>query len=140
MQLSYEYQITVRENEIDEFNHVNNEVYLKWLIQVAASHSESLGYNLEKFLSDGAAFVVRRHELDYLSPAFLGEELVIETWLSSLDRAKSVRETRIKRKSDGKVILMGKTLWVYIDLKLGKPKEIPPSMAECYRKYLHRSD
>jgi acyl-CoA thioester hydrolase len=140
MQSIYYYQVKVKETDIDELNHVNNEVYLKWLIEAAATHAQSLGYGLEQFLASGAAFVVRRHELEYLRPAFLGEELIVETWLSTFDQTKSVRETRIKRKKDDQLLLVGKTLWVYIDLKMSRPKEIPATMAESFKQFLHSAE
>ena len=136
MSMIYQHSIKVSHQDIDELNHVNNEVYLKWILKAATAHSQSLGYGIQKFLDAGAVFVVRRHELEYLYPAFLNEELVVETWLSTFEIMKTIRECQIKRKSDDKVILKAKTLWVYIDLKTGRPKQIPQEMLETYRPYL----
>ncbi len=133
----FSYPITVNEKHIDSLKHVNNEVYLRWLLEAAGAHSTSLGFGMDKFLSDGACFVVRRHEIDYLAPAFLGEELVVETWIHEIKTAKSTRAYRIRRLSDDKILLTAQTLWVYISLATGKPIEIPQYMAETYGKYLH---
>lgn len=138
--LTFSHPLTVQPKDIDSLGHVNNEVYLRWLLQAAEAHSASLGYTMESFLSSGQCFVVRRHELDYLLPAFLGEELVIETWIKDLGAAKSTRVYRLKRLSDGKVLMNAQTLWVYVDLKSGRPTEIPPSMAQNYGRYLHRAE
>lgn len=126
------HHITVNEKEIDSLNHVNNEVYLKWLITAAEAHSLFLGYGIEKFLESGCVFVVRRHELDYLLPAYLGEKLRIETWVSSSQGARSMREYQIIRESDQKVLMDAKTPRVYIDLKSGRPTLIPKEMSEKY--------
>lgn len=132
----FEHHIKVANSEIDELNHVNNEVYLKWLLSAATAHSAALGYSVSKFLEGGGVFVVRRHELEYLRPAYLGEELIIETWLADFEIMKTTRKYRIKRKADGKTILTASTLWVYVDFKSGRPTEIPQSIFETYRPYL----
>ncbi|MBY0515903.1 MAG: acyl-CoA thioesterase [Bacteriovoracaceae bacterium] len=133
----FSYPITVQQKDIDSLRHVNNEVYLRWTLEAANAHSVSLGYGMEKFLSDGACFVVRRHELDYLLPAYLGEELIVETWIKTMNAAKSIRAYQIKRKSDEKIILKAETLWVYINLSNGRPMEIPEKMAADYSAFLH---
>jgi len=132
----YEHPLTVAASEIDSLKHVNNEVYLKWLVEAAVAHSESLGYTIETFLAGGAAFVVRRHEIDYLLPAYLGGELVVQTWLETMETVRSVRCYQIVRKNDGKTLVQGKTLWVYIDLKSGRPKPIPEEMITNYSRFL----
>lgn len=129
----YSISFQVEQKDIDEFNHVNNEVYLTWLLRAATEHSNQLGYSLEKYVSDGAAFVVRRHELDYLAPAFLAEELVLETWVSDMAGIKSTREYQILRQKDRKIILKAKTLWVYVSLQTGKPVAIPETLIQAFQ-------
>lgn len=132
----FEHPLTVAASEIDSLKHVNNEVYLKWLVEAAVAHSESLGYTIDTFIAGGAAFVVRRHEIDYLLPAYLGEALVVQTWLETMETVRSVRHYQIVRKNDGKTLVQGKTLWVYIDLKTGRPKPIPEDMIRRYSEFL----
>lgn len=133
---TFKFEVTVEEKHIDRLNHVNNEVYMSWALQASGMHSEFLGYGMEKFLATEGVFVVRRHELDYLAPAFLGQQLQIETWLFSIDRVRSEREYKITRLSDNKIIFQGKTLWVYVNLKTGRPQEIPADMLKAYSEYL----
>jgi acyl-CoA thioester hydrolase len=128
----FHHPIPVTEEHIDVMKHVNNEVYLAWVVQAATAHSESVGYDLKKYFEDGAAFVVRRHELDYLAPAFLGDELIVETWIADFAGAKTTREYKIIRASDQKVIVEAKTLWVYVNLRSGRPTQIPESIITAF--------
>lgn len=130
---TYKFGIKVGPQDIDEFRHVNNEVYLTWLLHSATAHSAQLGYSLQKYIEDGAAFVVRRHEIDYLAPAFLDEELILETWVSEMSGIKSTREYQLSRLSDEKIILKAKTLWVYVSLSTGKPVLIPPALLDVFQ-------
>jgi len=132
----FTYPIKVNASHIDRLNHVNNEVYLKWLLEAASAHSSSLGYGMERYLKEGACFVVRRHEIEYLASAYLDEELVVETWIKDIAGARSTRGYRIKRVKDQKELITAQTLWVYISMKTGRPLEIPAHMIQDFQQAL----
>jgi len=132
----FEFTFTVQAQHIDALGHVNNEVYLQWVLQAADAHSRSLGYGLEVFLQARASFVVRRQELNYIAATFLGDELRVQTWLLNLRAAQSERATLITRVSDGKGVFSALTNWVYVDLATGRPCEIPEEMAQRYRPFV----
>lgn len=137
MKQVFSFPIKVGPEHIDSLNHVNNEVYIKWLMQAADAHSSSVGFTLQNFLKDNACFVVRRHEVDYLAPAFLNEELVVETWITDMKEKKSTRVYHIKRKIDGRTLIRAQTLWVYIELAGGKPVEIPKKIIDAFQAFVH---
>ncbi|MFN3453816.1 MAG: acyl-CoA thioesterase [Pseudobdellovibrio sp.] len=137
MKKIFRYPIKVSQEHIDSLNHVNNEVYIKWLLEAAGANSSSIGFTLDKFLSEEACFVVRRHEVDYLAPAFLDEELTVETWIEQMEATRSTRVYTIKRNKDDKTLIKAKTLWVYINLKNGRPIEIPEHVIESFSPYIH---
>ena len=130
----YRHTITIQDSDIDVLNHVNNEVYLRWLIEAAVAHSESLGMNFEKCYELGHAFVVKRHELDYRAPALRMDSLEVHTWTDPVTGAKCLRHYELIRISDQKIILQGSTIWVFINLKTGRPTPIPESIALLYSK------
>lgn len=132
----FEISFDVQVSEIDSLKHVNNEVYLSWAIRAASEHSKFLGYGMDEFLKRQTAFVVRRHEIDYLAPAFLGDTILVRTWISLIKGARSNRHYEILNKQTGKVLAKASTLWVFIDLKTGKPREIFEDMIENYSHYL----
>ena len=117
--------IEVRAADIDRLGHASNQVYLRWVFEAALLHSTALGLDENAYLSRGQVWVVRRHELRYLRPAFAGERLRIATRVESMAAANSVRGTRIVRPSDGAVLLLATTDWVYVDVARGKPARIP---------------
>lgn len=129
----FSYPITVKASDIDALNHVNNEVYLSWLLMAAAAHSTSLGYGMERYIKEGGCFVVRRHEIDYLASGYLGEELVVETWVKDISTARSTRAYRIRRPKDDKILVNAETVWVYINMKTGRPQEIPAHMTATFK-------
>ncbi len=74
--------------EIDDLNHVNNVVYIKWMDEVAFEHWALL--TKEHPLS-AYVWVVVRHEIDYVRQAVLGDEIKVKTWVGSSKSFKSER-------------------------------------------------
>ena len=124
----------VTADDIDIMGHTNNVVYLKWLEEVAWGHSKSLGLGWDVYEKLNRGLVARRHELDYLGATFEGDDLILATWIIDNDGKIGVqRAYQVVRKSDLKVVLRGRTRWVCIDIKSGKPKRMPSEFIEGYK-------
>ena len=117
----FEMTVPVLPADIDEQNHVNNTVYLRWIQEVATAHWESLA-SAETQAAIG--WVVLRHEIDYRSPAALSDEVVLRTWVGKASRLKFERFTEIHRQIDNRLLVEGRTLWVPIDVRTGKPTRV----------------
>jgi len=121
-------RVTVEPAHLDVLDHVNNVVYLRWVQDAAAAHSSAVGLGAAAFLARGGAFVVRRHEVDYLRPALLGDEVAIETRVTRMGPASSERRTVIRRLPDGIELARAVTRWAWIELTTGRPARIPPDV------------
>lgn len=127
------HEITVRPEEIDGQGHVNNAVYIQWMDRAAFGHSCAVGYDWDAYQKLGASFVVRRHEVDYLAPALLGERIVDATWPGEMDRFTAIRRHQIVRRSDGVTLARAVTTWIYLDIQAGRPRRIPAEMIAAFR-------
>lgn len=108
--------------DIDGQSHVNNIVYLRWIQDVATAHWKSLASAEAQAV---IGWVVLRHEIDYRSPASLGDEILLRTWVGQASRLKFERFTEIRRKIDNKQLLaQARTLWVPVDVRTGKPMRV----------------
>ena len=76
--------------------------------------------------------VVREHRIEYLLPAFEGEEIEIKTWVENIRRVRSLRKYEFVRKSDAKLLVKGETDWVYVDTKTGRPLPIPENVSSVF--------
>lgn len=135
MKKIFVYRPAVQATDIDTLGHVNNEVYLRWLIEAAVAHSSFVGYSLAKFLEIQAAFVVRRHELDYLLPTFVEDRLRIETWTDEMDGSRALRHYEIFNENSNKMILKGQTMWVFVSLQTGRPTKIPSDVVTAFKEF-----
>ncbi len=122
---TFELLRTAASGDIDSLCHVNNQVYLDWFMDAATRHSAAAGWDINRLIAGGAGWVVRRHEIDYLLPVKLGEEVVVRTWIETAERASSERRYEIIRTSDGKPVCRGVTIWVWINYSTGRPERIP---------------
>lgn len=121
----FEYEITVLPEHLDQQQHVNNVVYVQFMQEVADKHWDSVTANESEI---GVAWVVRRHEIDYLNQAVLHDRLLIRTWTGEHSTATWNRHCEIIRLSDQKKIIVSKSIWVLIDSVTGRPKRIDEKM------------
>ena len=117
----FEVIVPVLPVDIDEQNHVNNTVYLRWVQDVATAHWRAIA-NPEAQRTTG--WVVLRHEIDYKTPATLGDEIVLRTWVGKATRLTFERFTEIRRKSDRQVLSTARTLWCPINTQTGRPVRV----------------
>lgn len=119
--------------EIDEFDHVNNAVYVQWMEECAWQHSIDLGLGFAEYQALDRGMAVLRHEIDYLASAYVGETLEMATWIAySNQRIKMDRYFQLRRVADGVTLLRAKTTFVCIELSTGRPKRMPPQFVKSY--------
>ena len=126
----YSKDFIIPRSAIDENGHVNNVAYVQWMQDIAVEHYSSIGGVLAQ--GPDATWVVREHKIEYLLPAFEGEEIEIRTWVENVRRVRSLRKYEFVRKSDGKVLVRGETDWVFVELKTGMPRAIPEDVSRVF--------
>lgn len=118
---SFELEIEVKPEHIDELHHVNNVVYLQWIQDVAKAHWEKLA---PEDITTKYIWMVLRHEIDYASQALLGDILIAKTWVEWSEGVKSERHVEIRNKDSLKLVVKGKTLWCLLDAQTKRPSRI----------------
>jgi acyl-CoA thioester hydrolase len=120
--------------EIDEYAHVNNTVYLQWLDRIAWEHSSDLGVPLERCLAVRRGMAVRHARVDYLEAALLGDTLLLATWIVACDgRLRCTRRFEILRMADGKRVVDAEIDYFCLNLDTGVPCRFPREFVEGYR-------
>lgn len=108
----FEVCFSVKPEDIDLLDHVNNVVYLRWVQEAAIAHWRELATAREQA---ELLWVVRRHEIDYKRPAVLGDEVIARTWLGQALRRDFERHTELLRAADGRLLARVRTLWCPVD-------------------------
>jgi len=122
-------EIKAMPEDIDELNHVNNVVFVRWVQDVAIAHWMATS---SEALRDSYSWMLLRHEIDYVGQAFLGDRLIGTTWVGEAKGATFERFVELKK--DGKVITKSRTVGALLDAKTLKPRRIDQAMNELLGK------
>jgi acyl-CoA thioester hydrolase len=98
---SFNLRLRVLPSDIDEQNHVNNLVYLRWVQEIAIAHWKAVASSEAQ---EAIGWVVLRHEIDYNAPAVLHDELEVATWVGKATRLTFERFTEIRRGADRQLL------------------------------------
>ena len=126
------YHVSVTEDHCDTQGHVNNAVYIQWMDHAAYAHSSAVGYDWDRYQQLGDSFVVRRHEIEYLAPAFAGDKIVVATWPCVMKRFNATRRHQIVRPADGLTLARAHTQWIYVDQQTARPIRMPQEMIDAF--------
>ncbi|REK11951.1 MAG: acyl-CoA thioesterase [Planctomycetota bacterium] len=128
----YEHARVVQPAEIDRLGHVNNLVYLRWMLDAAVAHSAVQGWTAERYEQLGGGWVVRSHEIKYVEPAYDGQKVVVHTWVADMTKVSSTRRYRIVRADDERVLAKAATRWAFVDFASGTLRRIPDEVVESF--------
>jgi acyl-CoA thioester hydrolase len=101
--------------------------YLRFMERARTEWLGSLGVDLAEFeRAQGLVFVVSRMEIDYLSPARLGDRLEATLTLVELGRARMVAEQDVRR--GPAALARARVTIACIDRATFRPARIPPPL------------
>jgi acyl-CoA thioester hydrolase len=113
--------------DLDSAWHVNNATYLRYVENCSMGVIAAHHWPVRRMLQEGHAILIRRHQIQYLQPALLDDDLELATWVSQLKRASAVRHYTITRPRDGALLARVNSLGVWVNLATGLPARMPES-------------
>lgn len=128
MRKIYSTSLIVSKKDIDQLGHVNNLVYLEWVLKISGMHWNLLSTNE---INAKYVWVVLRHEIDYLSSVKLNDEILISTWIGDSFGVKSERFVEIK--FNQKIVARAKTTWCLLDRNSMKATRIPSNIIQLLK-------
>jgi len=121
----FSHRLEVRFRDCDPLGHVNNAVYLTYLEQARFNHWRSLwGFGTPQLPPGMPGVILARVECDYKRPATYGETLEIRLTVAEIGRSSFRYEYEIVD-SEGRTVVVAKTVQVMYDYTAGKPVPIP---------------
>jgi acyl-CoA thioester hydrolase len=121
----FNHPFRVTPDDIDEMGHMNNVVYLRYAQDAAVAHWLATATREQV---DGLVWVARRHEIEYLRPAFKDDELIARTWVGEASGATYERFVEIRRAADDEVLAKVRSVWALLDAKTLRPKRVTPEL------------
>ena len=125
--------VTVEDADIDGLGHINNVTYVRYFERAGWAHSCALGLDIEAYRNLDRAMVVRRNEIDYLQPGYLGEALMAKTWIIVNDAKASLeRLFQLTRISDGAQLARAHTFYTCVSFASGRVRRMPEPFIRLY--------
>ncbi|GEM87642.1 acyl-CoA thioesterase [Meiothermus granaticius] len=128
----HQHQIIVRAEDIDELEHVNNTVYLRYIEDVVVAHAARVGMGFPVLKALGVIPVVYQHVIRYHRPAVLGDRLEVSTQITAFKGFRASRHNEVRRVADHALLVECDTDWVWIDAVRGRPKAVPLAIQEAF--------
>lgn len=133
MPQEYVWRFKVRSYEIDTAGCVHNSIYLNYLEEGATLASADVGYPRQWYLDRRVMWVIRKLELDLITPATFNDELELTTWISDTRRVQSHREYVLRRTSDDQTVLRARVNWVFVNNDTQLPSRLPAEFDSSFQ-------
>jgi acyl-CoA thioester hydrolase len=126
---AYTHVVQVGPADLDAQAHVNNVVYVRWVQDAAVAHWESLTTPETRA---EVGWVLLRHEIDYLRPALLGDEVRVRTEVGHLEGLTFERHTEIRAGDGGRLLARSRTLWCPVHPRTGRPRRVSAELRALF--------
>ncbi len=117
--LTKEMEIKVRGFHLDLYRHVNNARYLEFLELARWDFFDQLGVS-EQSVRDNLAFIIHNINIDFIHPATMNDQLLIQTTISEIRKPKMILQQRIVLKENLKLVVNATVSLVLKDQKTNK--------------------
>lgn len=122
----------VAETDIDEYQHVNNAVYMTWFDRAAWDHSARLGLPIDACLALDRGMAVVRSVIAYRRPAVRGDRIEVATWLvPGTGPLRIGRRFQVRRAGDA-TLARADIEYACIALRSGRPARWPEAFTRSY--------
>ncbi|MBX2962768.1 MAG: acyl-CoA thioesterase [Cyclobacteriaceae bacterium] len=125
----FEQTLTVQQRDIDDLDHVNNVVYVQWVQDIASAHWNTLATSE---IRRKYSWVVIKHEVEYFSPAFLHDKLLVKTWVEKSEGVRSERHVEFYHHEANKLLVRARTMWCLLDAKTMRPRRIEEDILQVF--------
>ncbi len=134
-----ESRATVRFQDCDAFGHLNNARFLDYFINAREDHlAQAYGFSLHASAREtGCNWLVTRHQIAYLSPALLGEQVRIKTSLRRYTDQAVLMEGRMYDEAGARLKALLWTEFTYVQLSSGRSAKHPPKILGFLKSILN---
>ena len=123
----YRHAIGIDPADIDHMGHVNNSVYLKWVQDAVVDYWQSVAP------AEAVArhlWVALKHEITYLRPTFLEDNVVAEVIAERVQGARAMFSTIVRRGEE--VLAEINSSWCCLDASTKRPARLARDVIERF--------
>jgi acyl-CoA thioester hydrolase len=129
------HSVAARPDDIDDFGHVNNAVYLRWADETGWAHWGADGYTRQQCRDLDRGMAIMRTEADYLGHVRAGEKVICAVWIAASDgKLRAERWYQFRKAETGETVFRAVTKLVSFQLSTGRPARMADAFAVHYAK------
>ena len=127
--------VKIRFQDCDPFNHLNNAAYLNYFVNAREDQiAEHYGVDIYKMARTiGKSWVVGSNQITYINPAFLMEEVIIESQLLKHDSSSLLVELKMWNKDKTKIKAIMWSSFVHFNLMKQKRELHSEELMELFK-------
>ena len=119
-------------SELDPARHVNNAMYLNYVVDAQVAALGSVGWTPDMLMNDGIILRTRRYQLEYKQAADLNDEIEVTTWFSELGETGGYQHFLIRKA--GILLTRVRREWRSEDLATGQLRMVPTPLLDRLRE------
>jgi len=131
--------VKIRFQDCDPFNHLNNAAYLNYFVNAREDqileHYEIDIYEMAR--TEGKSWVVASNQISYINPAFLMEEVIIESQVLKFDTSSISIEMKMWNKDKTKIKAVMWSTLVYFNLMKQKREQHSEELMNLFNSVLN---
>ena len=131
--------VKIRFQDCDPFNHLNNAAYLNYFVNAREDqileHYEIDIYKMAR--TEGKSWVVASNQISYINPAFLMEEVIIESQVLKFDTSSISIEMKMWNKDKTKIKAVMWSTLVYFNLMKQKREQHSEELMNLFNSVLN---
>lgn len=131
--------VKIRFQDCDPFNHLNNAAYLNYFVNAREDqileHYEIDIYKMAR--TEGKSWVVASNQISYINPAFLMEEVIIESQVLKFDTSSISIEMKMWNKDKTKIKAVMWSTLVYFNFLKQKREQHSEELMNLFNSVLN---
>lgn len=123
----FRHPVAIQPGDIDHMGHVNNAVYLKWVQEAVVDYWNSVA---PPAAVASHLWVAMKHEITYLRPTFLQDNVVAEVIAEKVEGARAFFRTVLRRGDE--VLSEISSCWCCLDAGTKRPARLARDIASRF--------
>ena len=128
--MAYSFQLRMCFQDVDGEGIVYHANYLNYAERARTEWMARQGLTNQQVMDSGIAFVLRRAEIDFISPARLDDIISVDVRIKEIKNASVLMEQNITVDGNKKVTISLQL--AFVDTKTLRPTRIPPDMKKIF--------
>ena len=133
----FEKSYTVGNRDIGNTNEATNKAMLKYLENIACSHSDRVGYGINTIEETKRVWILLDWKFEVIERPIYGQTIKVKTWSRKMEKFYAYRDFEIYNENE-KLMARATTKWVFLDAETRKIQRIPEEVVVKYQQELER--